>query len=174
MEKTKEENSTGQTIDRYYAYILKIAFNHVLDRDDAMDISQEVFTRYIAARESVRHDRLWLIGTLKIVIKEHYRKIGNNNIPLDDSMSDTRFASEDKMRDARIIVRDIVENTEILSEKRKRELFFRIAMDEDTIRSAGLELDYTENQARYWYGIIIKHLQQSFRTIGIKSPEDIL
>lgn len=174
MKNRDKDDEFEDVIIRLYSYLLGYIFNNVRNWDEARDICQEVFTRYIVSMEKVKNPRLWLIGIARNVILEHYREINNEIVPLEDHIADNKILLNDELRELRIIFADLINNRSILNDDRDRELFSRIAINNKTFRSTGKELNYTETQVRYRYRIIEKRIRRELENIGIKSIEDIL
>ena len=50
-----EENSFEKVYDRHYQRVFRTAYHLIKNRDDAKDITQEVFVRFIQSRNNIRN-----------------------------------------------------------------------------------------------------------------------
>lgn len=174
MDNFSKEKVFSDIFARYYVYIFQRALIDVKDQDGAMDISQEVFTRFIPVMDNVRCVKSWLIGTEKNVVMEYFRKWRATDVTVDESLCDTRVMKEDSVREWRMIIKDLIGDSTIFEDDIDLELFYSVVVENKPIRSAGAALNISENQARYRYRIIRKKIQMNLREKGLYSIDDIL
>ena len=78
--------------DKYKDVVYRVAYSYVKSRDDASDLTQEVFMKYIKCTEDFKEDAnklYWLIRVTINMSKSFLRSYWKRNVELDDSIQDT-------------------------------------------------------------------------------------
>lgn len=157
----------------YYPLIYSVVYSKVMSVEDAKDISQDVFMRFFEKQDEVENPRKWLLGTLRNVVFEHYRK-KKDSVDVDELFEDISMSFVNGFRDTRLLIAQALEDMNNYKDERERILFELVAVNNFTYKEAGAELGLTERQVRYKYGNIVSRLLQYFERKGIKSLEELL
>jgi RNA polymerase sigma factor (sigma-70 family) len=173
IETENKKRKFPEVYSDYYAIVFSTAYSKIGNRDDAADITQEVFTRLCKKFEEVDDPRKWLFFAVKNVIKEHRRKSGDAEADI-DNMDDVGMTFVNGFRDARIIIQEAIENMENFGTENGRLLFELIAVCGFTYQEAASELGVSRRQAEYGYGIITARIINYLNKRGIKSVQDLL
>lgn len=163
-----------ESYNDYYPLIFSIVFSKLDNVDEARDITQEVFTRFFEKYDTVRNSRKWLYGALRIVMIDYFKKKENRNVNVDDMLDDVSLSFVNGFRDTRIIIKEALDDMNNFEDEKSRILFELISIHNFTYGQAGRQLNLTERQVRYKYGIIQKRLIDYFSGRGILSLEDLL
>jgi RNA polymerase sigma-70 factor (ECF subfamily) len=142
--------------------------------EEAEDICQELFIKLYEKLETIDNPRAWLQGALRLAVLTHYTRKKPDPVAVEDVFSDENLSFVNGMRDARIIIRDVIENEDNYDNAKDIALFNLIAIGNYTYEEAGNELGMSKRQVRYRYGKTIDRLLDSLSKKGIKNIEDIL
>jgi RNA polymerase sigma factor (sigma-70 family) len=158
----------------FYPLVSAVVFSRIRDKDATHDICQEIFIRYYQKFEEVENHRQWLMGTIKYVLLEFYRKSKGDSVDIDSVVNDVKMTFVNGFRDTRLMIEEALENIENFGDEKNRILFELIAVHGYSYREAGENLGITEHKARYWYNIVVEKLMDHFRKKGIHGLEELL
>lgn len=122
-----EENSFENIYDQHYQRVFRTAYQLIKNRDDAKDITQEVFVRFIQSRKTIKnHDRIksWLhrvaVNCAIDLIKK--RSMKSPNI-VESEQSKYQTPEEDYLQEEThyLLIRELDD----LPDKQKRALILR-------------------------------------------------
>ncbi len=142
--------------------------------DDAEDITQEIFTRFFNKIDEVESPRKWLLGTMRMVLFEFYKKKRDDLLDIDDVFTDVNLTFINGMKDQRLIISDILEDESTFGNDQNRLIFELVAIQRYTMEEAARELGLSRDQIKYRYAIINKNILTSLRKKGITNLEDLL
>jgi DNA-directed RNA polymerase specialized sigma24 family protein len=142
--------------------------------DDAEDITQEIFTRFFNKMDEVESPRRWLLGTMRMVLFEFYKKKRDDVLDIDDVFTDVSLTFINGMKEQRLIISDILEDDSTFGNSQNRLIFDLIAIQRYTMDAAAKELGLSRDQIKYRYSIINKNILTRLRKKGITNLEDIL
>jgi RNA polymerase sigma factor (sigma-70 family) len=161
-----------------YSDMYPLVYNSVYTRvgnvDDVMDICQEVFIRLFDKYEEVDNPRKWLLGTMRFVVLEYYRRKGSRDITLDEVFNDMSMTFVNGFRDSRLIIEEAMENMELFEDEKGQTLFHLIAINSHSYREAGELLGLSVHKVRYKYEQIVNRVIAHLKKKGIKSLDDLL
>jgi len=160
----------------HYPIVFASIYSRITNREVTMDLSQEVFTRFLEKFETVENHRKWLHGALKLVLFEHYRKKAkaNNETDIDDNFDDVSMTFVNGFKDVRLIIDDALNEESNFKKEKDRILFDLIAIQNHTYKEAGKQLGLRVPQAKYQYGEIVKRIRFYLKKRGINSLEELL
>lgn len=158
----------------YYTLIFGSVCVRINNIDDAEDITQEIFTRYFNKMDEVESPRKWLLGTMRMVLFEFYKKKRDDVVDIDEVFSDVSLTFLNGMRDQRLIINDILEDESTFGNKQNRLIFDLIAVQRYTMEEAAGELGLSRDQVKYRYGIVNKNILISLKKMGITNLEELL
>ncbi len=171
------EKKTGIFTDiynDYYPLVYSVVNTKVNDSHEVKDICQEIFTRFYDKFEEIENPRKWLLGAMKYVVFEFYRRNKGNAVCMDELFEDMNLVFVNGFRDTRIMIQDALEDMDNYHDERERILFELIAIYGYTHKEAADALGYTVRQVRYRYGLVTQRLSEYFRKRGVKNMEDLL
>ncbi len=174
---TRVDKSTlrfTEVYEEYYPVVFGAAYARTLDADEAHDICQEVFTRYYEKSAEVITPRTWLMGTLRLVVMEHFRMRQRTAGGMDEMVEDATESRRISFRDTRMLLEEAIEKIDCLGDGKDRTLFDLIAINNYTYKEAGIHLGMRERQARYRYGLVVSRLIRFLEERGIKDLEELL
>jgi len=175
MFKLNKRNSEFIEIySNYYSLIFGSVCMRINSVDDAEDITQEIFTRFFNKMDEVESPRKWLLGTMRMVLFEFYKKKRDDLLDIDDVFTDVNLTFINGMKDQRLIISDILEDESTFGSDQNRLIFDLIAIQRYTMDEAARELGLSRDQIKYRYTIINKNILISLRKKGITNLEDLL
>jgi len=157
----------------YYSLIFGAVAYRVSSIDDAEDIAQEIFLRFFRKMDEVEDPRKWLMGTMRLVLFEYYKKNNREFIDIDEVYNDAGLAFVNGMRETRMIIRDVIESSGIFKDDRDRLIFDHIAIQRYSIEETGRVLGLTRDQVRYRYSNIARAIILALKTRGITKLEEL-
>lgn len=84
------EKSDAEVVEQYGKTVYRLAFAQLRSREDADDVFQEVFLKYVAKSpdfESEEHRRAWLLRVTNNCCRDFWRAPWRNrNVPLDENL----------------------------------------------------------------------------------------
>ncbi|MCP4133911.1 MAG: sigma-70 family RNA polymerase sigma factor [bacterium] len=169
--KTKREEFS-QLYSQYYPLVFNTVYSKTGNRDDAYDISQEIFIIYYEKFEKIGDNRKWLFGVLRNVVLRHYSQKSNTTVDIDSIFEDVSLTFVNGFRDTRIIIEEAIENIEISEEDRT--ILEYIAYNNYSYTHVGSILGMTKRQVGYRYLAIVKKILEVLREKGIQNIEDLL
>lgn len=158
----------------YYSLIFGSVCMRINSVDDAEDITQEIFTRFFNKMDEVESPRRWLLGTMRMVLFEFYKKKRDDVLDIDDVFTDVSLTFINGMKEQRLIISDILEDDSTFGNSQNRLIFDLIAIQRYTMDAAAKELGLSRDQIKYRYSIINKNILTRLRKKGITNLEDIL
>ncbi|MCP4130225.1 MAG: sigma-70 family RNA polymerase sigma factor [bacterium] len=163
-----------EAYSNYYPLVFSTINTKINDIDTVKDLSQEVFIRFYEKYDEVENHRKWLLGTLRYVVLEHYKRKGSRDLDIEDVFEDLSLTFVNGFKDTRVIIEEALEDTNNFEDEKEKILFDLIAVHNYTYKETGENLGLPERHVRYKYGLIVKRLVAYFNKRGIKSLEDIL
>jgi RNA polymerase sigma factor (sigma-70 family) len=157
-----------------YPLVYSVVHMKVSNTDDVEDICQEIFFRFHEKFDEIENPRKWLLGTLKYVVYEHYRKKYRKDICMEDVFEDMNLAFVNGFRDTRIIIEEALNDMDNFGDEKERILFELISIYNYSHKQAGEALGYTRRQVRYRYETTAGRLISYLREKGIHNLEDLL
>ena len=158
----------------YYSLIFGSVCIRINNIDDAEDIAQEVFTRFFNKMDEVENPRKWLLGTMRMVLFEFYKKKRDDVVDIDEVFSDVSLTFFNGMRDQRLIIKEILEDESTFGNAQNRVIFDLLAIQRYTMEEAAKELGLSRDQIKYRYGIVNKNILISLKKKGITNLEELL
>lgn len=158
----------------YYALVYSVIFSKLNNADEAEDICQEVFMRLYERFAEVREPRKWLYGAMRLVMLEHFRKKRGADVNIDDLLDDVSMGYVNGFREARIIIRQALNDMNNYENAEDRIAFELIAVHNFTYREAAEQMGITEHKIRYKYNRVSERLLAYLRARGVKGLEDLL
>ena len=165
----QSDETFKQVYENYFPYIYKLAFKRLQCYDTAVDIAQEVFTLYLEKMDTVKNPRSWLAQVASFKVINHFRF--NKKYEDINNFITSSHCSANKC-EAKVILDKAIRITGlkkievyILEESILQKKYFTVIAD---------ELNATRRQVEYIYKQSIKKLQDYFKSIGIKSMQEIL
>lgn len=169
----KAKNFTGIYSD-YYSVVYSTIYTRVRDKDLCADLAQEVFTRLLEKIDEVENPRAWLLGTLRYVLLEHYRKNSVENIDIDDIFYDTNIQYVNGFRDTRIILQDAFNASENYKDERDRIIYELIAIKNYTHEEVAGVMGLTRRQVSYKYKSVVDRIVDYLKKKGVANLEELL
>ncbi len=157
-----------------YPLVYNSVYTRINNVDDVQDICQEVFIRLYDKYEEVDNPRKWLLGTMRYVVLEFYRRKGNKDITINEVFNDMSMTFVNGFRDSRLIIEEAMENMEIFEDEKGRTLFYLIAINNHSYRETGKLLGLPVHKVRYRYEQIVNRIIDHLKKKGIKSLDDLL
>lgn len=100
MAKTAKRNDFDEAYEKYFDSVYRIAFIHIRKPDDAADVSQEVFFKYlICTKEFVNeeHKKAWLLTCAHNGAMDYFRSKWRKNVSIDDVRQKLDFEVDDTL-----------------------------------------------------------------------------
>jgi RNA polymerase sigma-70 factor (ECF subfamily) len=157
-----------------YPRVFSAVYIRVGNQDDAKDICQEVFYRLYQRFDEVENMPGWLFKALKLVVLEYYRRKGKDVENIDDVLNDIGMTFVNVFRDARIIIKEAIDNMGHFLDDKEKIIFDLIAVHNFSYREAARELGITRRQVEYRYTQMAGRILAYLRTRGIQNLEDLL
>ncbi|MCP4131810.1 MAG: RNA polymerase sigma factor [bacterium] len=169
----KKDSEFTKAYSLYYPVVFGSIYTKIGDTHTANDLAQEVFMRFFANQQTVEKPRPWLLGTVKNVLFEYYRKEYSmeEEVAHSEAYSDIALTFTNGFRDARILIDEAVES---IFDPVNRSLFDLVAVYNFSYNKAGKQLGLSERQVKYRYGIIVKKVLEFLKEKGIENIEDLL
>ncbi len=158
----------------YYSLVYSTVFSKVSNEEDVEDLCQEIFSRFYEKFEQVENPRKWLLGTLRYVVLEYYRRKSGKEVNIEDVFNDINLTFVNGFRDSRLMIEEALENMSNYESEKDKLIFDLISIYHFTYREVGDQLGLTERQVRYKYSLTIKNLLDFFKKKGISHLEDLL
>ncbi len=158
----------------YYPLVFSAVYSKVGNREETLDICQEIFLRLYVKFEEATDYRRWLFSAMRYVVLEHFKKKRGREVNIDDVFNDISLTFVNGFRDARIIIADALENTANYGEEKDRVIFDLIAVNNFTYAEAAAHLGMTRRQAEYRYNLIVARILKYLKDRGIENIEDLL
>lgn len=153
METPKKRKEFVEAYNLYYPEVLGILLSKISIREDAEDICHEVFIRFFKKFDEIKEYRKWLFVSIKYEILNYYQKEKkpSNIIDIDELKDDVNLAFQNGFRDARIIIKDTVNNLRNFKDEKEKMLFDLIAVFDFSYNDAADYMGMTRAKVEYMY-----------------------
>lgn len=158
----------------YFTYVYSAVYSRLGNAHDAQDICQEVFIRFYDKYEEVENPRKWLLGAIRNVLLEFYRRKSGKEHAAGDLFDDVSLTFVNGFRDTRLLIEEAIENMDNFKTKNDKIVFDLIAMNNYTYKEAGKTLGLTVRQVRYQYSQTVNRIIHYFKEKGINSLDELL
>ncbi len=158
--------------NKYYPHIFNIVYSKVHDENDSSDICQEIFLVYLQKFDEVENPRKWLLGAMKNILFQHYRRKHKSDTDIEMMLDDSSLAYVNGFRNTRIIIKDAIDNSGLTDEERL--LIEYIALSGYGYTLAGEILGLSRKKALVRYEKSVKKILAYLRSKGINKIEDLL
>ncbi len=159
----------------YYNIVFNTVFTKVGNESDTSDICQEIFLLLYEKFEEIENYKKWLLGTLRNVTMRYYEqksKKSTSTMEPEDPFEDISLTFVNGMRDARMVISDIIENLEI--EKEERLILDYVAFSNYSYSNVGEILGLSKKQVYLRYTKVVKLIMAELKKAGINKIEDLL
>jgi RNA polymerase sigma-70 factor (ECF subfamily) len=159
----------------FYPIVFNCILNKVGDREEALDICQDVFIVLLNNFNSIENKRTWLFGTLKNMVLNYYKKKNSAKARLFESSQDfdeIGVSFVNGFQDTRIVIKEAIESLQC--DDLERSLLEYIAMNNFTYNETAQILGKSRRQIEYGYSMVIKKLMLRLKELGIDRIEDLL
>lgn len=157
----------------YYSLIYGAVSYRIYNPEDADDLTQEIFLRFYNKMDEVLEPRKWLLGTMRLVLLEFYKKNRIDTVDIDEVYNDIGLAFVNGMRETRLVIKDVIENSDIMKDPRDRLIFDYVAIQRYSMEQAANELGLTRDQVKYRYGNITRSILLDLKKRGISKLEEL-
>jgi len=158
----------------YYPAVYNAIYAKIRNKDLSGDLAQEVFTRFYEKMDEVENPRKWLMGTLRYVLLEHYKKNSVVKIDIDEIFYDANIQYVNGFRDTRIILQEALEASENYKDDRDRIIYELIAIKNYTHEEVARLMGLTKRQIGYRYKTIVDRIVDYLKNKGVKNLEELL
>ena len=169
----KQERKFAEIYNDLYPLVFTTLYSKTGNRDDAIDITQEIFMSCYKHLDTIENHRKWLNGAIRYNLSDYYKK-KKENVDIDDILHDASITFVNGFRDTRIIMQEAFDADENFETETDRILFDLIAIKRFTYEEAGEQLGMTKRQVRYYYGKIVDRMLDYLAKKGIKNVEELL
>lgn len=100
MSKTQKRSDFGEIYERYFDMIYRIAFLHIKKPEDAADVCQEVFFKFLISKkefESDEHKKAWLIACAHNASMDYFRSKWRKNVELTEIKDSLPFKIDETL-----------------------------------------------------------------------------
>ncbi|MFC1670666.1 RNA polymerase sigma factor [Spirochaetota bacterium] len=166
-----------EAYSNYYPIVFSSLFSKTGSREDAEDICQEVFIRFLDKFNEIEDKRSWLFTAMRFEISNYYKKKGSKKIDadnIDDVFNDSSLKYENGFRDARIILNDAIEDENNFKNEKEKVLFDLIAVYSFSYKEAAKYLNLTKSKVEYKYKQIEKRIIDFLKSKDIKEIDDLI
>lgn len=163
-----------EVYDSHYSLMFSTIYSRVNNYHDAEDICQEVFIRLLDNIGSVENPRRWLFGCMRIVVFDYYKAKKRGDVDVDELFDDIGIGYVNGFRDARMIIKQAVD--EICGERGDLDssLFELVAVYNFSFVQASRHLKLNYKQARYRYNVFAGLVLERLKGRGVNNIEDLL
>jgi RNA polymerase sigma factor (sigma-70 family) len=155
---------------QYYPLIFNMVYSKIHNEADAGDICQEIFLILYNRLGEVLNPRAWLIGVMKNVLLEYYRKIKDPHIDIDTLFDGPVYING--FRDARLLITEAIEKAELTEHERL--ILDYVALADYSYSNVGRILGMTKRQVGYSYQAVVKKISDYLKGRGIQDMRDML
>ncbi len=160
--------------DLYYETVLNSIWTKISSKDDALDICQEVFISFFNKMDEVQNPRAYLLGAVKNKIADYYRKKKGDDLDIEEYQNDVNLTFVNGMKDARILIQEILANNKIFETELEKNIFDMIAMYNYSYNQTADTFGLTKRKVEYFYKKTADRILYELKQLGIKHLEDIL
>lgn len=158
----------------FYSVVYNGIYTKILDKDLSDDLAQEVFTRFYEKFDEVENPRAWLLGTLRYVLLEHYRKNSVEKVDIDEIFYDTNIQYVNGFRDTRIILQEALNSSDNYKDDTDRIIYELIAVNNYTREEVARLLGLTRRQVSYKYKSVVERIVDYLKKKGVANLEELL
>jgi RNA polymerase sigma factor (sigma-70 family) len=177
LKQTLSESKTLQFVenyDSYYSIVFSSIYSKVNNYHDSEDICQEVFIRFFNKIEEVDNPRKWLFGCLRIVVFDYYKEKQGKDLNIDELNNDIAMGYVNGFRDARLMIKQAIDEICNESGDRDASLFELVAVYNFSFVQASRHLNLNYKQARYRYKKFSEKVIEKLMEKGVRNIEDLL
>jgi RNA polymerase sigma factor (sigma-70 family) len=159
----------------YYSLVRSVVYARVRDLDDSEDITQEVFIRFYEKMDEVENPRRWLLGAVRNVVFEYYRRRHGDEVNVESLFNDVSLSFVNGLRETRLIIDDALSHMEGVLDVQDQVLFQLVAVHGYSYSEAAKHLGFTKRKVEYRYRRITASLLDYLKSVrGIMSFEELL
>ncbi len=158
----------------FYSVVYYGIYAKIRNEDIAGDLAQEVFTRFYEKIDEVESPRNWLLGTLRFVLFEHYRKNSVEKVDIDEIFYDENLQYVNGFRDTRIVLQEALNAPENYKDEKDRIIYELIAVKNYTHEEVSREMGLTKRQVSYRYRLVVDRIVDYLRKKGVHNLEELL
>ncbi len=158
----------------FYSVVYNGIYAKIRDIDLSDDLAQEVFTRFYEKIDEVENPRAWLLGTLRYVLLEHYRKNSIEKVNIDEIFFDTNIQYVNGFRDTRIILQEALDASENYRDDSERIIYELIAINNYTRDEVARLMGLTRRQVGYKYKTVVDRIIDYLKRRGVANLEELL
>ena len=100
MAATQKRSDFGEVYEKFFDTVYRIAFIHIKKQEDAADVSQEVFFKFLITKkefESDEHKKAWLIACAHNASMDYFRSKWRKNVELDELKGSLPFKIDETL-----------------------------------------------------------------------------
>lgn len=158
----------------YYPLVFHGIKSKIHDVDTTEDLSQEVFTRFYSKIDEIENPKQWILGTMKMVLFEYYKKKKTDSVDIDTLLENPGLHFVNGFRDTRIIIETALSAPENFRDENDKSIYDLVGLKNYTYAEAAEHMGLTERHVRYRYNIVVSNITDYLRKKGIKNLEDLL
>lgn len=158
----------------FYPLIFNGIYSRIRNEDISGELAQEVFTRFYEKIDEVEQPRKWLLGALRFVLLEYYKKNSHYSIDIEEVLFDTNIQYTNGFRDTRLILQDAFDATENYNDETERVIYNMVAIQNYTYEEVAGLLGMTKRQINYRYRLVVDRIIDYLKKRGIKNLEELL
>ncbi len=170
----KKNREFAESYKDYYPIVFSAIYTKTGNIDDTEDLCQEIFSRFYEKLEKIENKRKWINGAIRLELLAYYRDKKRKEVDIDEFFQDVTMTYVNGFRDARIIIKDALDNLEEVCEEHERILFDLIAIRNFTYEDAGTQVGFSKRQVRYIYNQTTKKITDYLYSKGLKSLDELL
>ena len=167
----RKDRKYSELFSSYYPLVYNTVCLKVNDRDDAEDITQNVFVKFYHKMDDIVDPRKWIFGTMHHEVLNYYRNFNNTNIDINNIFEDAAVHFVNGFRDTRLIIEEAIDGIKVAKD---RIIFDLIAIQNYTYRETATLTGTTFRHVRYRYGLVVSEVISFLNARGIKNIEDLL
>ena len=164
----------AEAYNNYFPVMFSAVSGKVANYADAEDICQEIFIKFHEKYDTIEDNRKWLYGALRIEVLKYYNRKKPELGDPENLFRDAGLSFVNGFRDARIIIKDVIDGMENFGTDEDAALFDLIAIRNFSYNEAAKHLGLSKRQVQYKYGRIVDRLLDSLKKKGITNLEDLL
>ncbi|HNX25289.1 MAG TPA: sigma-70 family RNA polymerase sigma factor [Spirochaetota bacterium] len=158
----------------FYSVVYNGIYAKIRNADISGDLAQEVFTRFYEKMDEVENPRKWLLGALRYVLLEHYKKNSVGTLDIDEIFFDTNIQYVNGFRDTRIILQEAFDTSENYKDERDRIIYELIAIKNYSYEEVARLMGLTKRQVNYKYKSVVDRIVDYLKKRGINNLEELL
>lgn len=171
--KNKDQTFTNNYSD-YYSIVIGTIYTKVNDYHTAQDLAQEVFLLFYEKLDEIENKRKWLLGALRNVVMNYFSKKRHTTVDINEIFDDVNLTYTNGFRDARIVITDVMENSNNFKNNIDKVIFDLIAVKNYSFVETKNELGLTIDLVKYRYKSVCRNITDELKKKGINSIEELL